>query len=71
MTAPPMARDHHDPDPSTDAQARPEFVILNQYYVPDVASTGHLLAELAHESARHGRSVSVITSFPSYGPPET
>lgn len=49
----------------------PEFVILNQYYVPDVASTGHLLAELAHESARMGRKVSVITSFPSYGPPET
>ena len=48
-----------------------EFVILNQYYVPDVASTGHLLAELAHESAKSGRKVSVITSFPSYGPPET
>ncbi len=48
-----------------------EFVILNQYYVPDVASTGHLLAELAHESAALGRTVSVITSFPSYGPPET
>jgi glycosyltransferase involved in cell wall biosynthesis len=48
-----------------------EFVILNQYYVPDVASTGHLLAELAHESAALGRKVSVITSFPSYGPPET
>ena len=48
-----------------------EFVILNQYYVPDVASTGHLLAELAHEAATCGRKVSVITSFPSYGPPET
>lgn len=48
-----------------------EFVILNQYYVPDVASTGHLLAELAHESAAMGRKVSVVSSFPSYGPPET
>ncbi len=48
-----------------------EFVILNQYYVPDVASTGHLLAELAHESAALGRKVSVVSSFPSYGPPET
>ncbi len=48
-----------------------EFVILNQYYVPDVASTGHLLAELAHEAAANGRKVSVITSFPCYGPRET
>lgn len=48
-----------------------ELVILNQYYVPDVASTGHLLSELATESARLGRRVSVITSFPSYGPPES
>ena len=55
----------------TDADSGVEFVILNQYYVPDVASTGHLLAELAHEAARLGRKVSVITSFPSYGPPET
>jgi glycosyltransferase involved in cell wall biosynthesis len=55
----------------TDRHEGPEFVILNQYYVPDVASTGHLLAELAHESACLGRSVSVITSFPCYGPPET
>lgn len=48
-----------------------ELVILNQYYLPDVASTGHLLAELATESAELGRRVSVITSFPSYGPPES
>jgi glycosyltransferase involved in cell wall biosynthesis len=56
---------------SVSAPDRAEFVILNQYYVPDVASTGHLLAELAHEAAQCGRRVSVITSFPSYGPPET
>ncbi len=48
-----------------------ELVILNQYYYPDVASTGHLLHELATESARSGRPVSVLTCFPSYGPPET
>lgn len=48
-----------------------EFVILNQYYVPDVASTGHLLAELAHEVAGRGRPVSVVTCFPCYGPRET
>jgi glycosyltransferase involved in cell wall biosynthesis len=58
-------------EPSAGSGSEPEFVILNQYYVPDVASTGHLLAELAHEAARLGRKVSVITSFPSYGPPET
>ena len=48
-----------------------EFVILNHYWAPDVASSGHLLAELAHESAALGHKVSVVTSFPSYGPPET
>jgi glycosyltransferase involved in cell wall biosynthesis len=55
-----------DPHP-TDA----EVVILNQYYIPDVASTGHLLAELARELVRMGRRVSVLTCFPSYGPRET
>lgn len=60
-----------DAQPTTRQGSEPEFVILNQYYVPDVASTGHLLAELAHEAAACGRRVSVITSFPSYGPPET
>lgn len=57
--------------PEAPACSGAEFVILNQYYVPDVASTGHLLAELAHEAAAMGRNVSVVTSFPSYGPPET
>lgn len=48
-----------------------ELIILNQYYVPDVASTGHLLYELATESAKRGMVVHVVTSFPSYGPPES
>jgi glycosyltransferase involved in cell wall biosynthesis len=46
-------------------------VILNQYYVPDVASTGHLLSELAEYLVEHGAEVSVIATQPSYGPPET
>ncbi len=46
-------------------------VILNQYYAPDVASTGHLLHELAEDLAQRNVEVSVITSRPSYGPPET
>jgi glycosyltransferase involved in cell wall biosynthesis len=46
-------------------------VILNQYYVPDVASTGQLLSELAEYLARAGARVSVIATQPSYGPPET
>ncbi|MHC4946787.1 MAG: glycosyltransferase family 4 protein [Planctomycetota bacterium] len=46
-------------------------VILNQYYVPDVASTGHLLSELADYLSRNEDSVSVITAIPSYGPPST
>ncbi|MBX3318092.1 MAG: glycosyltransferase family 4 protein [Phycisphaeraceae bacterium] len=51
--------------------SRPNLVILNQYYVPDVASTGHLLHELAVTLAREGVDVSVLTARPSYGPPET
>jgi glycosyltransferase involved in cell wall biosynthesis len=47
------------------------LVILNQYYAPDVASTGHLLHELATELARRSFRVKVITSRPSYGPRET
>jgi glycosyltransferase involved in cell wall biosynthesis len=50
-------------------QAR--VVVLNQYYVPDVASTGHLLHELATDLVRRGFAVKVITARPSYGPPET
>jgi glycosyltransferase involved in cell wall biosynthesis len=46
-------------------------VILNQYYVPDVASTGHLLSELAEYLVEHEAEVSVIATQPSYGPPET
>ncbi len=56
---------------SDDAKAVPTVVILNQYYVPDVASTGHLLHELATQFAREGIPVKVTTCFPSYGPPET
>jgi len=46
-------------------------VILNQYYVPDVASTGHLLHELAVELVKLGFEVEVLTGRPSYGPKET
>ncbi|MEX0876982.1 MAG: glycosyltransferase family 4 protein [Phycisphaerales bacterium] len=46
-------------------------VILNQYYVPDVASTGHLLHELAVELDHLGFEVEVLTGRPSYGPPDT
>lgn len=57
--------------PVADRTAAARIVILNQYYVPDVASTGHLLHELAEEFARLGRPVKVMTCFPSYGPRET
>ncbi len=50
---------------------RMKVLILNQYYVPDVASTGHLLHELAVELARLGFEVEVLTGRPAYGPPET
>ena len=53
------------------APPKPRVVILNQYYVPDVASTGHLLHELAVELADLGFEVEVLTGRPSYGPPES
>ena len=46
-------------------------VILNQYYAPDVASTGHLLHELATDLAHREFAVKVLTCRPCYGPPET
>lgn len=64
------------PEVRTEAQVRagknaPRVMILNQFYVPDVASTGHLLHELATHLARTGFRVKVLSSRPSYGPPET
>ncbi len=56
---------------SDDAGHGLRVVILNQYYVPDVASTGHLLHELAEDLATRGVEVSVITSRPCYGPRDT
>lgn len=53
------------------AEHKTRVVILNQYYVPDVASTGHLLHELAVELVKLGFEVEVLTGRPSYGPPET
>lgn len=48
------------------------LVVLNHYFVPDVASTGHLLAELVDKlAATHRFDVSVITCRPCYGPPES
>ncbi len=55
------------PDPI----ASQPVLILNQYYAPDVASTGHLLHELAGDLAKQGFPVKVITCRPSYGPRET
>lgn len=55
-----------------DEKAKPfKVVILNQYFAPDVASTGHLLFELANDLSTHGAQVQVITCRPSYGPPES
>ena len=55
--------------------ARPEnhmrVVILNQYYVPDMSSSGHLLYELAESIAAQGAEVTVLTCRPSYGPKDT
>jgi glycosyltransferase involved in cell wall biosynthesis len=68
-------RDRPDPDEriglAPDGRTPLRVVILNQYYMPDVASTGHLLHELATELAGLGFEVEVLTSRPSYGPRHT
>lgn len=68
----PETRQSREPIASTAPDGSPlRVVILNQYYMPDVASTGHLLHELATQLAEMGFDVEVLTSRPSYGPPET
>lgn len=42
------------------------LMVLNQYYAPDVASTGQIAAELCHALAQHGFDVYVVTAQPSY-----
>ncbi|MBX3358604.1 MAG: glycosyltransferase family 4 protein [Phycisphaeraceae bacterium] len=49
----------------------PRVVIMHQFYVPDVASTGQLLHDLGSDLVKNGFEVEVISTRPSYGPPET
>ncbi|MEM3484670.1 MAG: glycosyltransferase family 4 protein [Candidatus Methanomethyliaceae archaeon] len=42
------------------------IMVLNQYYAPDVASTGQIAAELCCALVRHGFDVHVVTAQPSY-----
>ncbi len=42
------------------------LTILNQFYVPDLAPTGHLAASLAEDRAARGDEVTVITSLGGY-----
>jgi len=61
----------NEEDAATAPRSGLSVTILNQYYVPDMASTGHLLHELAEGLVEQGHSVRVLTCRPSYGPPET
>ncbi|SFM80748.1 glycosyltransferase family 4 protein [Thermodesulforhabdus norvegica] len=42
------------------------LMVLNQYYAPDLASTGQIAAELCEEMARNGFEILVVTAQPSY-----
>lgn len=42
------------------------ILFLNQYYIPDVAATGQLLADVAEEMAAQGNEVHVICSRRMY-----
>lgn len=70
---PPGESRRPDPEPAVSSTLAPDVpvVILNQYYVPDVASTGHLLHELARELVTLGCEVHAVAAWPSYGPPDT
>lgn len=43
-----------------------KLLVINQYYAPDIASTGQLAAELCSSLVRRGFDVHVITGQPSY-----
>ncbi len=43
-----------------------KLLVVNQYYAPDVASTGQLAAEICSSLARRGLEVHVVTGQPSY-----
>jgi glycosyltransferase involved in cell wall biosynthesis len=45
-------------------------VLVNQFYVPDVAATGQLLGDLAEHLAADGRVVQVLTSRGRYAGPD-
>ncbi len=42
------------------------ILFLNQYYIPDVAATGQLLADVAEELAAQGHEAHVICSRRTY-----
>ena len=45
---------------------RPNLLIINQYYKPDVASSGQLLGDLCEFLCSEGMNIHVITGQPSY-----
>ena len=42
------------------------ILVINQYYEPDVASSGQLLAELCEGIVESGNKVTVVVAQPSY-----
>ncbi|MEQ8768902.1 MAG: glycosyltransferase family 4 protein [Phycisphaerales bacterium] len=60
------------PETKPNSSGRPlRVVLVNQYCYPDVASTGHLIHDLAIELAGRGLQVEVLTTQPSYGDKDT
>jgi glycosyltransferase involved in cell wall biosynthesis len=43
------------------------ILLINQFYPPDTAATGQLLADVAHELVRRGHHVHVVCSAGGYG----
>lgn len=57
---------HSNEDPSVVKKSTPKLLVINQYYKPDLASSGLLLADLCEGLVQNGFEVDVITGQPSY-----
>lgn len=43
-----------------------KLLLVNQYYVPDIASTGQFAADICNSLVKHGFEIHVVTGQPSY-----
>ncbi len=64
-----MSGTTHETDEATAARGRPTLLVISQVYVPDPASVGQHIADVAEEMARRGFRVVVYTAARGYDDP--